>query len=90
MLNKQSGSAQEQVAQLEYAQQTALGILGAFEQLREICPGYDLDIASGEYERVGRQFAQASQQLIEAKGKAVGNPASRAVVPRLIKALLSL
>jgi hypothetical protein len=90
MLNNQLANAQEQVAQLEHMQQTALGILSAFEQVREICPGYDLDLSSGEYERVSRQFAQASQQLIEVKGKAIVSPASRAVVPRLIQALRSL
>ena len=90
MTDNQRLDAQEQVAQLEYTLQTKLSVLDAFEQMREICPGYVLDLASGEYERLTRQVAQAHQQLTEAKSNIALMCNHRDLVTRMIKALQSL
>ena len=89
MLNSQPANVQEQIAQLEHTQQTTLGVLNAFDQLRAQYPGYVLDICTGEYERVAQQFEQTRAQLDEVKRKVVVSPASRAAVPRLIQMFLS-
>jgi hypothetical protein len=89
MLNSQQANVQEQIAELQHALQTKLGVLHGFDQLREQCPGYNWDLSSGEYERVARQSAQTKQQLAETKRKVVVSPTSRAAVPRIIQALRS-
>jgi hypothetical protein len=90
MSSNQQANARERVAQLEHAQQTALRVLNASERLREVCPGYNLDISSGDHERIGRQFAQVSQQLAEAKNEIASGPGCPNVMLRLFKALQSL
>ncbi len=89
MLNSQPADIQEQIAQWEHMRQTTLGILDAFDQMRGQCQGYNLDICTGEYERVAHQFTQTKEQLAEAKRKVVVSPASWATVPRIIQAVLS-
>ena len=86
MLNNQQANARERIARLEHAQQTALRVLNASERLREVCPGYNLDICSGDHERAGRQFAQVSQQLAEARSQIALSPGYPAFILRLFKA----
>ena len=86
MLNDYPTNARERVAQLEHAQQTALHVLKASESLRDVCPGYNLDISGGDHERAGRQFAQVSQQLAEARSQIALSPGYPAFILRLFKA----
>ena len=55
----------EQIAQIKQRYLIARDTLAAFDQIRAVCPGYDLDIFNEEYRRVCRQYAQAHQQLAE-------------------------
>ncbi len=90
MFNNQQANVRERIARLEHAQQIALHVLNASERMREICPGYNLDISNGDHERVGRQFAQVSQQLAEAKSEIPSRSSCPTVILRLFRAWQSL
>jgi hypothetical protein len=90
MLNDYPTNAREQVAQLEHAQQTARHVLKASESLRDVCPGYNLDISGGDHERARRQLEQASQRLAEARSKIAVSSGYPAFILRFFKAWQSL
>ncbi len=90
MLYNQQANVRERLAQLEHAQSIALDALNASEDLRAICPGFNLDISDGDYERASRQFIEVSRRLAEARSEIALSSSCPPFILRCFRAWQSL